>query len=232
MFEVRRMIAGAALVLAACSSPPRSKDASLAAADHSAIGREPAGATDEPTIVDVPGGAHRIHVYPPASGEDWKIARYADTDAGPYLVTFADGVTAEARAAILALGTADRFPMLDAHSAVVRLTAAQRATVEAAAGVATVAMLPPAARVSDQLMTAAQATAGNARGAAARVQIDFFDDVDAATGDVLGEVLARVGAREVQVAPGGARALVPLSALDEVARISDVRWIEPLEAAP
>ena len=173
-----------------------------------------------PAIIAVPESARHIYMYPPGAG-DWQIQHYAADDAGPYLVTFDREITTDDRARLLAGGTADRYPMIDDDSAVVRLTAAQRTALEASLGVAMLQEWQPAARVAKQLLENHDA------GAVQRVQVDFFDDVDAATGQTIGGVLEKLGARDVRVSAGGARALLPWSVLDDVARISDVRWIEP-----
>jgi hypothetical protein len=143
-------------------------------------------------------------------------------------VVFADQSTPADRDRILAIGIVDQYPMIDSNAAVLRLTAAQRTIAVALPGVSRIGIWAPASRI-DRKLAALWRDAANAE---SRVQIDFFDDVDEATNRTIAGILENLGAREVVSAPGGIRALVPHALLDDIARISDVRWIEAVSSGP
>ncbi len=174
----------------------------------------------QPTAPPPPGqwidhGGARIYYYDPAA----PLVAYNPNDVGPYAVTLAAGTAPARLDAVVAAGAiAATTTHLEGDTYVYRIPTASLAAVRAVNGVAEVVPLAPERRYDAARFTGSDPV---------EVVIDLFDDVgDAGRAGVI-ELVHGWGAELTPVAPHTLRGAVAPSLLPALARISDVRWIEP-----
>lgn len=145
------------------------------------------------------------------------LAAYAPADRGAYIVVL-DGGASDERDAALADAGATAGAHLDGERYVYRLRAEQRALVEAMPFATIEGPLPPDLRFDFERL--------NGCGGDVDVVVELFPDTSPAVDAAIAELITSWGATVAVVAPRTLRATIPRAAIDAVARISPVRWIE------
>ena len=180
----------------------------------------PAAAPRQPTVAAPPGqwidhGGARVYYYDPAA----PLVAYNPNDVGPYAVTLVAGTPPSRLEAVVAAGAIAAGPThLEDDSYVYRIPAAALAAVRAVDGVAAVAPLAPERRYDPARFTGIDPV---------DVIVDLFADTGEAGRAGVIELVRGWGAELTPVAPHTLRGTVAPSLLPALARISDVRWIEP-----
>lgn len=156
-----------------------------------------------------------MYYYDPAA----PLVAYNPNDSGPYAVTLAAGTPPSRLDAVVAAGAvAVGTTHLDGDTYVYRIPAAALAAVRAVDGVIAVAPLEPGRRYDAARFSGSDPV---------DVVVDLFEDTgDAGRAGVI-ELVHGWGAELTPVAPHTLRGTVAPSLLPALARISDVRWIEP-----
>ncbi len=180
----------------------------------------PAAAPRQPAAEPPPGhwlerGGARVFYYDVRA----PLVAYHPDDAGPYAVTLAPGTPPSRLDAVVAAGAVGGpTTHLAGDTYVYRIRAAALTAVRAVNGVNEVVPLAPERRYD------ADRFAGDDP---VTVIVDLFDDVGDAQRAAVIELVHGWGADLAPVAPHTLRGAVSPSLLPALARISDVRWIEP-----
>jgi len=156
-----------------------------------------------------------VYYYDPAA----PLVAYNPNDVGPYAVTLAAGTSPARLDAVAAAGAiAGTTTHLEDDTYVYRIPAAALAAVRAVDGVAEVVPLAPERRYDAARFSGSEPVT---------VVVDLFDDDAAASRDAVIALVHGWGAQLTPVAPHTLRGAVAPSLLPALARISDIRWIEP-----
>jgi hypothetical protein len=155
--------------------------------------------------------AGTLYVYPEV------IERYAPDDRGGYVVHPTPGADGAAREALIeALDPADPDDIVE-DGVVMRLGAAERDQVAARADVGSVEILQPARR---------RGMLWDKTAPVAEVRIDLFAGADDAERDAVAAWLESRGGIVQWRGPAALRARAPQDAIEDVARLGPVRWVE------